>query len=160
MLTELSHYSVFSSLSEDVDHHKLICWWWLRSLLITLSLKIDRLICQRWVFTVVYDCEFKCSDVDELYTLHQHLYKVQQKVQHCKECLSVSCKLHMSHLSVNLKSQKIQQYVIEDEEGQKWKKRYAKSTVNIILLWCYKERRTYQQYSVILTKWDMWSALL
>ena len=134
VLTELSHYSVFSSLSEGVDHHELICQWWLRSLLITLSLKIDRLICQRQIFTVVHSCEFKCSDVDDLYTLCQHSHKIQQKVWHCKECLDVSCELHMSHFSANCKSQEIQQYVVKDKKGQKWKKKHARSTVNITLL--------------------------
>ena len=95
MLTELTLHSVSSSLSEDVNHHKLICWQWLRSLLITLSLKIDRLVCQRWVFTVVHSCEFEHSDVDDLYTLCQHSHKVQWKVWHCEECLDVSCELHI-----------------------------------------------------------------
>ena len=79
-LTELSYYFVSLSLSKGVNHHELICWWQFRSFLVTLSLKNNRLAHQRWVFTVVHSCEFKCLNVDDLYTLHQHLHKIQQKI--------------------------------------------------------------------------------
>ena len=95
VLTELSHYSVFSSLSEGVDHHELICQWWLRSLLITLSLKIDRLICQRQIFAVVHSHKFKHLDVDELYTLYQHSYKYNITYNNVR---IFKCELWASHI--------------------------------------------------------------
>ena len=84
-LTELAHHLIFSSFSEDVNYHKLICQQWLRSLLITLSLKFNRFVYQRQTFTVVYSCEFKCSNIDDLYTLCQHLYKYNRKYNTAKK---------------------------------------------------------------------------
>ena len=140
VLTELSHYSVFSSLSEGVNHHELICWQWFRSLLVILSLKIDKLAHWRWVFTVVHSCEFKCSNIDDLCTLHQHSHKIWQKVWHCIKCLDVSCELHMFSLLCRLQ-------VSENTtiSHRRWRRRSErkkstyKSTVNMTLLWCYKE---------------------
>ena len=74
-------------------------WVLSSSLFVALSLKVNRLACQRQFFTVVHSHEVKHSFIYSLYTLCQHLYKVWQEVWHCKGCLDVSCELHMlSHL--------------------------------------------------------------
>ena len=126
------------------------------SLFIALSLKVNRLACQRRVFTVVCSREVKHSFIYDLYTLCQHSYKVWQEVWHCKGCLNVSCELHMPshlkwsplqwgwdhgschHISADCKSQEVQQYVIEGkEEDQRGKKRtcktYSKHDIDMML---------------------------
>ena len=70
-------------------------WVLISSLFIALSLKVNRLVYQRQIFTVVCSCEVKHLFIYDLYTLCQHSYKVWQKVWHHKEYLDVSCELYM-----------------------------------------------------------------